>query len=192
MGYWYNHNAEAEEYYRTPWSIKQELLSVMTNSDIAEIIWDKRKEWGYIEWEKKIWIKPYRWEGRQIIEMFYLDEQNEINRLIKELQYILKSRDVWWWDWFNSEDLQKAKDNISIIDVVQILTWIKVHNTFHLIKCPFPDHKDWTASMKIYKNTNTFYCQWCKRWGSQIDFIKHLTQCSLSDAIKSFLTLYKK
>ena len=47
----------SNKYYKTPWSLKQQMLSVMSDSDIAIIIWDKRKEWGVLEYEKKSVLK---------------------------------------------------------------------------------------------------------------------------------------
>lgn len=183
---------ESEKYYRTPWNIESELLSILTDSDIAVIIWDKRKEWGSLEREKKEKMKGLRWDNRRIVELLYLSYQEEINKLTKKLQYILKSRQPDSDDWFNSEDLRRAKETISIQDIIEVTTWIKIHNTYRLIKCPFPDHKDWTASFKVYDKTNSFYCQWCKKGWSQIDFIRYMSWCNLPDAIKNFLNFYKK
>lgn len=178
---------EWDRYYKTPGSIKQSLLSVMTDSEIASIIWDKRREWGLIEWEKKARIKWLRWDRRELVEFLFLSKQELIDKLIKELQYVLRSRQVWWWD---NVDLQKAKESISIIEVIEVVAWIKISNSYKLIRCPL--HDDSTASLKIYKNTNTFYCQWCHLGGSQIDFIKHFYKCTVREAIQKFLTFYSK
>jgi len=183
---------EAEKYYKTPWSIKQDLLSTMSDSDIAIIIWEKRKEWWRIEWEKKLSMKWLRWDNRKIIELLFLDDQEKINKLTKGLQYLLKSRSTTPWKGYTAEDLQRAKDSISIFDIIEVTAWVKVHSAFRLIKCPFPAHRDKTPSMKIYKNTNTFFCQWCKKWGTQVDFIMNMSRCDLATAIMQFLQFYKK
>ncbi len=178
---------EWELYYKTPWSIKQSLLSVMTDSEIAEIIWDKRREWGFIESEKKTRIKWERWDRRKLIEFIFLNKQEEINKLIKSLQYVLKSRTTQWWSWI---DLEKAKESISIVEVIEVVAGIKIKNVNKLIRCPL--HEDSTASFKIYKHTNTFYCQWCHKGGKSIDFIKHFYNCTTREAIQKFLTFYCK
>jgi len=166
------------KYYKTPWYIKQQVLSIMQDSEIAIIIWDKRKEWWWVEGEKKLAMKPYRWDNRKIIELIYLDEQNLLNKTIKELQYVLKSRTVWISNDINIEEL---KDNIPIVEVIETIAWIRITNTRHLIRCPL--HKDNTASLKIYVNTNSFYCQWCSIGGSSIDFIKHFYNTTTREAI---------
>ncbi len=187
---WKKMDKLADTYYKTPWFIKSQILSMMSDSDIAIIIWDKRKEWGGLEFEKKAKLKWLRWDDRKILELIYLDEQKEINKLTKELQYILKSRQGWNQWWFNSEDLQRAKDNIPISEVIQIVAWVKIVNSYRLIRCPL--HKDNTASFKIYHKTNSFFCQWCKAGGRSIDFIKHFYNISTWEAIRKLLTLYKK
>lgn len=184
---------EADKYYRTPWSIKQEMLSVISNWDIAEMIWDKRKEWIMLEWEKKIAMKGLRWDARKIIEGFHLDKQEPLNKFGKGMLYLLKIRtQPTTKEEYTAEDLQRAKDSVSIMDVIEVTAWIRIHNSYKLIKCPFPAHRDKTPSLKIYKNTNSFYCQWCSKWGSQIDFIMNMFQCDVSKAIKQLLQFYKK
>lgn len=183
---------EADKYYRTPWSIKQDILSIMSDSDIAMIIWEKRKEWWLLEWEKKAAMKWLRGDDRKLVELLFLDDQEKINKLTNEMQYALKSRSANPWKGYTAEDLQRAKDSISIIDVIEITAWVKIHSAFRLIKCPFPAHRDKTPSMKIYKNTNSFFCQWCHKGWSQVDFIMNMSQCDLATAIVQFIQFYKK
>jgi len=178
---------EEDKYYKTPWYIKQQVLSVMQDSEIAIIIWDKRKEWGWVEWEKKLAMKWYRWDNRKIIELLYLDEQNLLNKTIKELQYVLKSRTVWTSNDISLEDL---KENVSIVEVIETLSWIRISNTRKLIRCPL--HKDNTASLKIYTKTNSFFCQWCHKWWSPIDFIKHFHNTTTREAILKLTNFYNK
>ena len=172
--------------------MKQEVLSMMMDSDIAQIIWDKKREWGLLEGEKKKVLKWKRWDNRKILDLIFLEDQEDINKLTTELSYILRYRQ-WWWDNSNAEDLQNAKDNISILDVIQVVTWIRPKNR-HLsqILCPFKWHNEKTPSFNIYKNTNTCYCEGCKRGGSQVDFIMYATWCTVHEAIKNFLSFYKK
>ena len=135
-------------------------------------------------------MKWLRWDNRRIVELLFLDEQEQINKLTKKLQYILKSRTDPWWK-FNSEDLQRAKATISIIDVIEIMTWIKA-SWYKLIKCQFPAHRDKTPSMKIYKNTNSFFCQWCHKGWNTIDFLMYYYNIPVGEAIKQLLNLYNK
>jgi len=183
---------EEDKYYRTPWSIKQDILSLMSDSDIAMIIWEKRKEWWWMEWEKKLAMKWLRWDNRKLVELLYLDDQDKLNRLTGEMQYALRSRSATPWKWYTAEDLQKAKDSISIVDVIEITAAVKIKSSYRLIKCPFPAHRDKTPSMKIYKNTNSFFCQWCHKGWSQVDFIMNMSQCDLATAIVQLIQFYKR
>ena len=49
------------------------------------------------------------------------------------------------------------------------------------ISCPFHG-SDSDASLKIYTNTNSWYCYGCNKGGSPIDFIKYLTGCTVKEA----------
>lgn len=183
---------EEDKYYKTPWFIRQSILSVMTDSEIALIIGEKKGELLSLEDEKKTELRKFKWVNREILELLRNDRLEEINAFIKSLMYILNSRNVNTWQKFNTEDLEKAKNLISITDVIEATTGEKIKCSFRLIKCPFPDHNDSTPSMKIYKNTNSFFCQWCRRWGTQVDFIMHMNKCSLPEAIKKFINFYKR
>lgn len=50
-----------------------------------------------------------------------------------------------------------------------------------MLKCPF--HADDTASMKIYKQTNTFNCFGCGKNGDAIEFIQQKENCSKHKAL---------
>ena len=164
----------------------------MSDSEIAMIIWEKRQEWWGLEWEKKISLKGIRGDSRKLVELFFLEDQEKINKLTNEMQYALRARSTNPWKGYTAEDLQKAKDAITIMEVIETTSWVKIHDTFRLIKCPFPAHRDNTPSMKIYKNTNSFFCQWCHKWGSQVDFIMNMNSCDLASAIVQFIQFYKK
>lgn len=49
------------------------------------------------------------------------------------------------------------------------------------LKCPL--HKDKTASLKVYLNTNSWYCFGCGKGGSPIDYIMHRQGLSFKDAV---------
>lgn len=161
------------------------------DSDISEIIVEKRKEWGIIEQEKKKALVWLRGDNRKVTELLFLDEQEKVNKLNKELMYILKSRQPSYWkDRYDYRDIEKAKEVIPIVDIISTVAWIRINNTYRLIRCPL--HEDKTASMKIYEKTNSFYCQWCSRWWSWIDFIKYFNNVTQWEAIKIFLSFYKR
>jgi hypothetical protein len=60
------------------------------------------------------------------------------------------------------------------------------------IKCMFPDHKDSTASFRIYENTNSFCCFWCGRKWNAINFISEILWISKKEAYKKLFYLFNK
>lgn len=91
---------------------------------------------------------------------------------------------------FEKEDLSALKERVDILDVVEHFCWNVRYRPWWLIKCPFPDHNDWTASFSINTKKNYVKCFGCNKWWSSIDFIMHMTWCSLPEAInklKSFI-----
>lgn len=155
----------------------QELLSWMTNSEIAEMIIWKRKE-----------LKLYPAEN----EWYKVDIVNNINLitlLINRLNFEIRQRDPDTKTENTKEFLDQKKREVSIVDVIQSVTGKHIDQSLSRnIKCPLPWHNDKTGSFHIYPHSNTFKCFGCQRWGSQVDFIKEMNQCSIWQAIKLFLT----
>jgi len=50
------------------------------------------------------------------------------------------------------------------------------------IQCPF--HTEKTASLKLYDDTNAFYCFGCGAHGSVIDFVIGMERCGTADACR--------
>lgn len=168
---------------------QQEILKNMTDSEIAEIIVDKNREIKELKRELKIEIKPYRWDNREILILLSKDREEEIEKIIKYLKFQLKLRDPL--STTESISIDELKSKIDIISLIETLTWVQVKYTRRLMRCPLKWHDDSTASFKIYENTDSFYCQGCRRWGDQINFIEHYYWIDIKEAIKKFKLLIK-
>ncbi len=68
---------------------------------------------------------------------------------------------------FEKYDTDKIKEQISIVELVQSYGYEIKNN---MIKCPF--HADKTPSMKLYPDTNTFFCFGCNQNGDTIKFVE--------------------
>lgn len=156
--------AEKEEIEKDERNAKYRILEILTDEELRKFIWEKRQELQRAEyWHDYIeqCIKTFQWE---------------LNRRLNE----------WRRRW--REDLERKKQEVDILQVVESYVSILRYKPWNLIKCPMPNHEDGSASMMLYTKNNTFHCFWCHAGGSQIDFIQKMDNCSLADAIKKFLT----
>lgn len=168
---------------------QQEILKNMTDSEIAEIIVDKNRELKELKEELKLEIRLYRWESRELLILLSKDREEEIEKIIKYLNFQLKLRDPL--STTESISIEELKSKIDIISLIELLTWTQINYTRRLIKCPLKWHDDSTASFKIYENTDSFYCPGCRRGGDHINFIEHYYWIDRKEAIKKFKLLIK-
>ena len=55
------------------------------------------------------------------------------------------------------------------------------------MRCPFPDHRDKTASFSLYPD-GSYHCYGCSKHGSNaVDFAMDLTGQKFSDAVRDLL-----
>ena len=176
-------------------------IETMTDSDIRDILYDKRKELMRPVKTEEIWwegepFSQYFWsileipetEVDEIVAKFHEKQQNgHIRTCISKLEYELRQR-TNPTHHNTKEDLAKKKQEVPIRDVVSHFVQLPYRaRPGSLIKCPFPDHNDWSASFMIYDKTNSCRCFGCNKGGSAVDFIMEMTGCSLGEAIKKFL-----
>lgn len=78
-------------------------------------------------------------------------------------------------------DLAHAiKSSLSIIEVMEYYGFNA--NRHNKITCPF--HLDRTASLKIFSDTNSFYCFGCGQGGTVIDFVQKYFDLDFKKAIE--------
>jgi len=82
--------------------------------------------------------------------------------------------------------IEKVKSYISILDVL-LLDGIE-YKPGKLNKCPF--HNDKTPSMKIYPDTNSFYCFGCRVGGDVLKYWMLSRGMGYKEAIKSILDIF--
>jgi len=73
-------------------------------------------------------------------------------------------------------DIEKIK-GFPIFDLIGQFTIIRNGNAI----CPI--HRERTASLHIYEDTNSWFCFGCNKGGSVIDFMMELNQYSLNEAL---------
>jgi len=172
-------------------SIKNAILSSMTNSEIMDIIyWLNnciKHELFLLKKELRMYKKR---DSKKLLRAISQDKQDTYLKIIKSLQWTLDIRNPYCSK--KSIDLDSLK-SFDIIELICSLSNIDIPHTRSNIRCILPQHKDNTASMHIYNKTNTFYCQWCHRGGTTIDFIKHFFSLETNwEAIKKLNLLINK
>jgi len=176
-----------EELVEEKRNYKWELLSSLSWFEISCIINDKKKEIRDIEEKYLSFVdKNTTEEERIILWMLKDDKIKPIGNIIFSLDFELRQR-----NWEEFKDFKKEIDNkkltVSIVDVINHYIWLNNYRKWQLLKCPFPNHKDSTASFYIYEKSNTFCCFWCNKMWSAIDFIMNYNNIPLKKAIEIFL-----
>ena len=181
-----------KDYYKSSNRYRKQILSVCTNSDIATMLLDKYSEIDLINLDRKAIIKWSRWDSRKICNLLYNDEVKVVEKIILWFKYELKMRDPNQDTDDIAEKLENAKLNINIVNLIESLVGIELNSGRGLNKCPLPNHKDNTASFKVYYDTNSWYCFWCKAWWDIVSFVQHLYWTTIKEAIKKTISLNKK
>ena len=159
----------------------QEILWTMSNSDITEMVIDKKKELKRLE--ERIYLDSQlgEWIRNSVIWDLY-------KKLLWKLDYEIRCRDPESNAKNTKEDLDRKKQQVSITNIISTITWKPINNPKINYKCFLPTHNDKTGSFHIYEQSWTFKCFGCWKWWTWIDFIQQYNQCSLGEAIRIFLT----
>ncbi len=195
---------------------KPSIDDTLDEQTIRQILADKRRElelpvrWpkgllDYVPWIKETaapfmlqtvlwkacWEEWFWFSTEQLSEMLYdvleRRQNDPIRKCISKLEYILRSRNNKEL-WIKEVDLTAKKAEVPIREFIwTYITLPHRSRPWSLISCPLPDHNDKTWSFMIYDKNNRWQCFGCWKGGSQIDFIMHMENCSLPEAIKKFI-----
>ena len=170
---------------------KYKLLSNLTNSDLADFILDKYEEKESLEFEKKLEMKKYKKENKELCWLIFDDYIKVVEKIIWFFKFELKNRDVTKKDDYNmQEKIQEAKNWIWIVTLIESITGINV-NTKRNMKCFLPSHKDRTASFKAYENTESRHCFGCHKGGDIVNFVQDYYNITRKEAMLKIIHLNK-
>lgn len=132
-------------------------------------------------------VKKYFFE--YIIHFFEWGEE-----LYKEKQFIEKFIYKYNSKFKKNTDKSKLYKVIDIkqIPIIDILSkYMEIKSSLKRnISCPF-FHNDKSPSMRIYQESNTFYCFSCKKWWWIVELVSEFEQCSKKEAFVKIINLYK-
>lgn len=82
----------------------------------------------------------------------------------------------------NKEELQRFKDDISIVDVVRhYLPSLKRQGQSFVALCPF--HEEKTPSFHVSDNKKMFHCYGCGKWGDVFTFVQEMDGLGFKEAL---------
>lgn len=145
--------------------------------------------------ERDFYHAKQRHNRKEVLGTMTDKDIQEILRMKRQYEPECHSIIVLWnelsfrskWPDPNRKDLNEWKEKISILEVIESYVTLSRYRKGSLIKCPLPDHADWSPSFMIYEKDNRYKCFGCQSWGSQIDFIMSMEGCDLKTAINKFL-----
>lgn len=182
-----------------PFLVEKELLYSFTKDELKTLIKVTKDE--YLK-EKLPYSNKVE---RERIKMNY----KELDELSKYFIELLNYFFSWWEEVemskafldklertyrlnFESKNTYKKEIDIKTIPIRKVLElYIKVpENLKRNLKCFFPKHKDKTASLKIYENTNSFHCFGCWKSWNILNLIAEMENINTKEAYKKLLNLY--
>jgi len=191
-------NNTEQEYLKkhNRYNLERALLSTMDKELLRSLIQEKQVEANnlrnYIKKEmQELMTKPYyeflpeisRYLLQRIIfEFQWWPELMQMQSTIESWKYMiqLKYENKRNKDSLTREDILRVKD-IPLDLLVEKFTGTKIPRS-EIIQCPF--HKDDTGSLKIYPQTNSFYCFGCQKGWTTIEFTAIFLDISNKEAIK--------
>ncbi len=85
---------------------------------------------------------------------------------------------------FDDQFIQQVIEANNIVEIIGQYTDLKGRGDQYLGLCPFPDHKEKTASFSVSDSKQFYHCFGCKKGGNVITFLKEYSGFSFVEAIE--------
>lgn len=135
-----------------------------------------------MDYEK--WADKAKYTTKQYVS---LGEAMEVfNENLYELALDTNNLNLLWQfkKWRSGDYLDKDKAKEHPIEQIAASHGLDT-NRSDMVSCPF--HEDKTASLKLYKNSNSFFCFGCNKGGDGITFLMGLQKISFTQAVKQLI-----
>lgn len=179
--------------------IEQELLHSFSKDDLKNLIEITKEEYlkEKLPYLNKIERDKLKMNYKELDELsqYFIDLINYFFAWWEELEISKSFLDKLERTYrlnFESKNFRKKEIDIYKIPIREILSfYIKVpDNLKRNLKCFLPKHKDKTASLRIYENTNSFYCFGCWKSWNILNLIAEMEWITTKEAYKKLLNLY--
>lgn len=85
---------------------------------------------------------------------------------------------------FPESFIQQVTDATDLVDIISETTQLKPSSGGFMGRCPFPDHKEKTASFSVSQSKQLYHCFGCKKSGNLIGFMKDYHGMTFPEAIE--------
>lgn len=190
-------------YKNTSYKIEQEFLYSLSKTDFKAFINNFRVDYNRVKVPYNIQLNKLKksknyinWNELEkfLLEqiLYWFDDWEEVKKKRKILEKLETFFKLNHTDFLKQNEYEKIDVNsIPIERVISYYTSKNFENNRKNYVCPFPDHRDKTASFHIYKNKNIFVCFWCHKKWNAINFISYMENIDNKEAFKKFISLIK-
>lgn len=85
---------------------------------------------------------------------------------------------------FSADFIEKVRDSSNIIEVISQFTQLKKAGANYQGLCPFPDHREKTASFSVSESKQLYHCFGCKKSGNVFTFVEALQGFTFPEAVE--------
>jgi len=175
---------------------KEQILESFSKKDLKQFISDTKGSLTFLKkyYERDLFrVKKKIWQLEELSEyfvnqMFYTFEGwyelDESEKFLNILEFYYRRNHKK----YSPTALWKYKKFIDVNDIPidQVIgKYMRFKRGLHMNQlCPI--HREKTPSMRIYKNSNSYFCYWCHSGGNAINFIADIENTSTKEAWKKF------
>jgi len=182
-----------------PYLIEESLLYSFSKRELKQLIESTKNEYlkEKLPYSHKLQKQRVQESYKELDEIskYFIDMIEYYFSWWKELELTKKFLDRlvrFYRINYEIDDSYKKSLDIRSIPIQEIISqYTKLpDNLRRNIRCVFPDHRDKSASLRIYENNNSFYCFWCHRWWNILNFISEIEWITTKEAYKKLFNLY--
>lgn len=85
---------------------------------------------------------------------------------------------------FPESFIQQVLDATDLVDIISETTQLKPASGGFMGRCPFPDHKEKTASFSVSQTKQLYHCFGCKKSGNTVSFMRDYHGMTFPEAIE--------
>lgn len=85
---------------------------------------------------------------------------------------------------FSDEFVRKVVESNNLVDLISQATTLKPSGNGFMGRCPFPDHKEKTASFSVSEQKQVYHCFGCKKSGNIVSFMRDYHSMTFPQAIE--------